>query len=261
MALPYAQQPYFLYPHPQWPDNVKPALTEDDSSSILDDKVLDHPTPADMTTSDSCDSRRPSIPKLEDDFAATPNMWHDRPHGVMPLQRHYSQPSVPMSAQNPHPFAHLNQVNCPPAMYPSQTWPLFARSEASTPTPFFTPVPESFDTQPQYPGGPVNVSAFSHNEPLSAISMSPDSSQGGWASTTSSDAAEAARGLRHTRLRGSSPMLVLRSDGIRKKNAKFEIPKDRNLDNIDKLIQSTSNEEERKELKQQKRLLRNRQAA
>ncbi|KAK7606192.1 hypothetical protein JOL62DRAFT_364558 [Phyllosticta paracitricarpa] len=52
-----------------------------------------------------------------------------------------------------------------------------------------------------------------------------------------------------------------RRDGIRKKNARFEIPPERSLLNIDQLIAQSSNEEEIKELKQQKRLLRNRQAA
>ncbi|KAL1383689.1 hypothetical protein HDK64DRAFT_39234 [Phyllosticta capitalensis] len=52
-----------------------------------------------------------------------------------------------------------------------------------------------------------------------------------------------------------------RRDGIRKKNARFEIPPERSLHNIDQLIAQSSNEEEIKELKQQKRLLRNRQAA
>lgn len=58
-----------------------------------------------------------------------------------------------------------------------------------------------------------------------------------------------------------SPQLVLRPDGIRKKNARFEIPKERNLQTIDALIQASTDENEKKELKQQKRLLRNRQAA
>jgi hypothetical protein len=49
--------------------------------------------------------------------------------------------------------------------------------------------------------------------------------------------------------------------GVRKKNARFEIPVERNLQNIDILISSCKNEDEVKELKQQKRLLRNRQAA
>ncbi len=52
-----------------------------------------------------------------------------------------------------------------------------------------------------------------------------------------------------------------RGDGIRKKNARFEIPAERNLNNIDQLISQSTDEQEIKELKQQKRLLRNRQAA
>ncbi|KAJ6783560.1 hypothetical protein PWT90_10617 [Aphanocladium album] len=53
----------------------------------------------------------------------------------------------------------------------------------------------------------------------------------------------------------------LRRDGVRKRNARFEIPADHNLNNIDQLIAESTNEMEIKELKQQKRLLRNRQAA
>jgi hypothetical protein len=52
-----------------------------------------------------------------------------------------------------------------------------------------------------------------------------------------------------------------RDGGIRKKNARFDIPAERNLFNIDQLISSCTNDDEMKELKQQKRLLRNRQAA
>jgi hypothetical protein len=53
----------------------------------------------------------------------------------------------------------------------------------------------------------------------------------------------------------------LRRDGIRKKNARFDIPAERTLSNIDQLIAQSTNDDEIKELKQQKRLLRNRQAA
>lgn len=59
----------------------------------------------------------------------------------------------------------------------------------------------------------------------------------------------------------SDSNLTVRRDGIRKKNARFEIPPERTLSNIDQLIAQSTNEEEIKELKQQKRLLRNRQAA
>ncbi|KAG5997533.1 hypothetical protein E4U54_002349 [Claviceps lovelessii] len=63
-----------------------------------------------------------------------------------------------------------------------------------------------------------------------------------------------------------SPMVrshndLRRGDGIRKKNARFEIPAERNLTNIDSLISQSTDDQEIKELKQQKRLLRNRQAA
>ena len=49
--------------------------------------------------------------------------------------------------------------------------------------------------------------------------------------------------------------------GIRKKNARFDIPEGRTLDTIDDLIKNCGNESDLKELKSQKRLLRNRQAA
>lgn len=51
------------------------------------------------------------------------------------------------------------------------------------------------------------------------------------------------------------------SDGIRKKNARIEIPPDRNLSNIEELIENAQDEEVLKELKAQRRLLRNREAA
>ena len=60
--------------------------------------------------------------------------------------------------------------------------------------------------------------------------------------------------------RAHSPLHV-RRDGIRKKNARFDIPAERTLMNIDQLIARSQDENEIKELKQQKRLLRNRQAA
>ncbi len=68
------------------------------------------------------------------------------------------------------------------------------------------------------------------------------------------------------RMRPDSPAIrshneLRRGDGIRKKNARFDIPVERNLHNIDQLIAQSTDEQEIKELKQQKRLLRNRQAA
>ena len=59
----------------------------------------------------------------------------------------------------------------------------------------------------------------------------------------------------------SSAADCLRSDLARKKNTKIDIPSERNLVNIDRLIEESTNEAERKELKSQRRLLRNREAA
>lgn len=52
-----------------------------------------------------------------------------------------------------------------------------------------------------------------------------------------------------------------RRDGIRKKNGRIDIPHERNIESIDQMIETTTDENMLKELKQQKRLLRNREAA
>ena len=66
-------------------------------------------------------------------------------------------------------------------------------------------------------------------------------------------------------MRPSSPPRTMvdiqRRDGIRKKNGRIEIPQERNIHTIDQLIETTKDEDLLKELKQQKRLLRNREAA
>lgn len=91
----------------------------------------------------------------------------------------------------------------------------------------------------------------------------PTSPLEGWTSPTIHDPMDPRTGPK--RARPGSPVgahsPLLRRDGIRKKNARFEIPAERNLLNIDQLIAQSSDDQEIKELKQQKRLLRNRQAA
>lgn len=89
--------------------------------------------------------------------------------------------------------------------------------------------------------------------------MSPQSSQG-WMPAPMDLADAPSHPNKSPSYRNDSP-LSMRRDGIRKKNARFEIPAERTLSNIDHLISQSTNEEEIKELKQQKRLLRNRQAA
>lgn len=52
-----------------------------------------------------------------------------------------------------------------------------------------------------------------------------------------------------------------RRDGIRKKNGRIDIPHERTIESIDHMIETATDENDLKELKQQKRLLRNREAA
>ncbi|KAI9886305.1 MAG: hypothetical protein M1823_001914 [Watsoniomyces obsoletus] len=113
----------------------------------------------------------------------------------------------------------------------------------------------------QSDSGPM--SAFSM--PLSTDGSMPTSPLGEWSTTGAVGEGMDLRSMQ-ARPHPGSPLsphspLLLRRDGIRKKNARFEIPAERNLLNIDRLIAQSSDEREIKELKQQKRLLRNRQAA
>ena len=248
MALRYPQQTYAVYAPPQWADDVKsyPDEEDDDESAPLDDQ-----SPSDL--SGLPDGRRHSMIKIEEEFHGAPTMYHERPG--MAQMRHYSHPNVPLI--NTH---HMGRPHNQPysASYgPTPQWPMPTHSQSSTPTPMFGAVQEPIPVQ----FAPTTNYAYQSQDPTSAVSMSPQSSQGGWASATSSDGAEQRVDPRSPRWRPMSPMTVQRSDGIRKKNARFEIPRERNLSNIDTLISQSTDDLEKKELKQQKRLLRNRQAA
>lgn len=83
-------------------------------------------------------------------------------------------------------------------------------------------------------------------------------------STSSSDAVEKIPRSGHVQsptFNHNAPHL--RRDGVRKKNARFDIPDGHNVHTIDLLIAAAdpTNEEKIRTLKQEKRLLRNRQAA
>lgn len=251
MAQRYPQQTFAVYTHPQWPEELKSAYSEDGESHPLDDRDLRQPSPMGLV-----DSRRHSMIKVEDDFNTAQHMWSERPHAHMAQMRHYSQPTVPSISTGPHTSHRPQEPNYGPYA-PAPSWPMALHSQSSTPTPSFGPVQDPIPLQ--Y----TQLSNFPYQpqDPLSAVSMSPQSSQGGWNSATSSDGAEQRDFPGSPRFRAMSPQTVLRSDGIRKKNARFEIPRERNLANIDALIMQSTDDQEKKELKQQKRLLRNRQAA
>ncbi|KAK3495622.1 hypothetical protein B0T13DRAFT_401935 [Neurospora crassa] len=134
----------------------------------------------------------------------------------------------------------------PQAEYESSTVPLFRPATVQAQTPFSNPSNQA-----------VMFQQLGHHG-IPAVPASPPKEH--WINQELKNQAMAKRNRPTTPLIRSHNELR-RGDGIRKKNARFDIPAERNLSNIDQLIAQSTDEQEIKELKQQKRLLRNRQAA
>lgn len=134
----------------------------------------------------------------------------------------------------------------PQAEYESSTVPLFRPATVQAQTPFSNPNNQA-----------VMFQQLGHHG-IPAVPASPPKEH--WINQELKNQAMAKRNRPTTPLIRSHNELR-RGDGIRKKNARFDIPAERNLSNIDQLIAQSTDEQEIKELKQQKRLLRNRQAA
>lgn len=256
MELSYQHpQPYPLYENPQWSDELKPNFSEGEHDAHREH----HPSEPVSPTDYACLShgQRPSAVKVEAEYATSEAMWHDRTHESHFSTRHFSHPSISAAtAHAQHPTYMRIDPNFAASYAQPPAWAL-SPSGTTTPTPAYGSL-DSYGQPVQYATHPT----FNFNQdPASAVSMSPQSSTGGWASATSTDSAEQQGLLQSPMYRPVSPQLVLRPDGIRKKNARFDIPKERNLQTIDALILASTDENEKKELKQQKRLLRNRQAA
>ncbi|KAF9894396.1 hypothetical protein FE257_007899 [Aspergillus nanangensis] len=258
----YSQPAFDFYQQSPATLHTKPSYPEEDEMSVLDDKILDSTSPE-----FSADHRRSSYDQAPDAFSHRDSVWSEFSH----QSRHNSHVAHPLFEPAPNPFMRVDGPH-PAAAYPQQTpWSLSKESGSCTPTAMYEHFPSELDNSSSAPfsGGavgpvnPINM-PMSYRQGMAfpapgAVAMSPQSSQG-WmpASTDMPDAAS--RPTKSPTYRNSSPLSV-RRDGIRKKNARFEIPAERTLSNIDHLISQSTNEEEIKELKQQKRLLRNRQAA
>lgn len=244
---------------------------EDDEMSVLDDKILDSTAP------DLSDPRRPSY-DAQDAFSHRNSIWSNYSHPSSDQSRptsHLGQSVIDSSAplmpvDGPSAFAEQHQQH---HHQQQQPWSV-SRTESGSCT------PTGYDQYPsEAEGGSTSAAPFSGGAvgpvgsiPMGAVSfrngmgfaapggvaMSPQSSQG-WIPAPM-DLADAAVQAKTASYRNGSS-LTIRRDGVRKKNARFEIPAERTLSNIDALISQSNNEEEIKELKQQKRLLRNRQAA
>jgi hypothetical protein len=234
---------------------------------VLDDKILDPNTP---DVSSLVDQRRHSYDPSHEDMSRTsmfPEYMHQNSNAQV---RHPQQHTNPLFDSANNGFVRMDTSQGVSYNQQAPNWPMSSDSGSCTPTPTYDTHYAEYEAggpvsySNQYTG-PVNFSTIpyrtnsAHGLP-SAVPMSPQSSQG-WMSAASSEAPDS-RSIpkRSPTYRPTSPLHV-RRDGIRKKNARFEIPAERTLGNIDYLINQSNDDQEIKELKQQKRLLRNRQAA
>lgn len=264
----YAQYDFYQ----QSPSTLDLPPSEEDEMSVLDDKILDSTSPG------LSDPRRPSYDADAAAFSHRNSVWSNYSHASSDQSQSQSQsrPSHLSQSVLDSTGAQFMPVDGPqPYAPPQASWSLSRTASGScTPTAYDQYPSEAeqnaasgpFSGGAVGPVGAIPMGAVSYRGAVNfaappgtgGVAMSPQSSQG-WMPAPM-DLADAAAAAKSSAYRNGSP-LTLRRDGIRKKNARFEIPAERTLSNIDQLISQSTNEEEVKELKQQKRLLRNRQAA
>ncbi|CEL08395.1 Putative BZIP transcription factor [Aspergillus calidoustus] len=259
----YHQTPSALDQKPQ----SASSYPEDDDMSVLDDKILDSTSP-DLTS--VADHRRHSYEHGPEAYQHRDSVWSDFSQSVSSNQSRHSSHVAHPFFESPH-APYMRMDNGLPYGQ-AQPWTMTKDSGSCTPSAMYDHYSTDMDNTSVAPfaGGAVgpvntvNMPSMSYRQhipfaPPGAVAMSPQSSQG-WMPASTDMPDPGSRPKNSPTYRNSSPLSV-RRDGIRKKNARFEIPAERTLSNIDTLISQSTNEDEIKELKQQKRLLRNRQAA
>ena len=252
------------------PSQLSLESIDERSDSVLDDDILDDAPATDMAG--RYDQQQPEAFRAGHAFLpAGQPAWQEMPS---------NSDAIPFNSMNPphhflpaDPTSQFHHQTDPShsADYGHSSWQHQSTNLASTPhsAVFGAFPPDSVEGEDPYsnhherpiPHGLPMTTAPDHQQ-YAASATSPQSDNG-WMSTSSSDPTE-----RLPKREQLSPLFDhnpprLRPDGVRKKNARFEIPEDRKVDTIDKIIMQCDPTDEHllKELKQQKRLLRNRQAA
>lgn len=266
-------------------DSKRPAFIDEDDAAVLDPSILD----ADIMQSPNNTSFR------KDSFANNSGVLS--PADSQAWDHSYSAGLTVESASAgaTNPFHEDGSIYMRPHNHPQPqsfgqhqqppSWPFEHGSGNCTPTTGaeFMPPPAPFDNSTQFVHGRADSAhgSFSHAPPQAPpqhfngphpeanfipapqvhTPMSPHSHQD-WMGMAQQ---EMEGRPSHKRMRPGSPPRTLldfqRRDGIRKKNGRIDIPQERNIQTIDDLIEKTTDEDLLKELKQQKRLLRNREAA
>lgn len=236
----------------------------EEEDHILDENILDH-----SAVDSGLEMSPPMVDSRRDSFAVGSSLFSPKAEDWQSVEMQSVPSNNPFLEQpqqhSNNPFMRMDQTQHSSFGPRNNGWSMGHSSGSCTPMQQFDNMPAEYDTsaasifqRPMQgqtpftnPTGQLNLfsSIGSDNQSI------PTSPQKGWAGP--SDA---------KKMRSGSPAIrshndMRRGDGIRKKNARFEIPAERNLGNIDQLIAQSSDDQEIKELKQQKRLLRNRQAA
>ncbi|KAL8875948.1 MAG: hypothetical protein Q9198_005769 [Flavoplaca austrocitrina] len=251
---------------------------DDESDTVLDDRILERSTT--NMSPPILGHRRDSFADNTSTISPRDNRWSDFSYSTdstTTLMQTNNVTSPLFFDQNGHAFAQDDAASGTMYSHPSVVWEPQGGQGTCTPTTTYDMFPQDPDVKgmpPDYPTDSMNpqlqgmygalpMSQPAHYYNGNTVLTSPRSSHD-WSSAESAEHMEIRSLPNGNQL--SSPSYhtnppLLRRDGIRKKNARFEIPAERTLRNIDTLISQTTNEQEIKELKQQKRLLRNRQAA
>ena len=234
---------------------------DEETGSLLEDGMLDH-----SGVDSGLDMSPPMVDSRRESFAVGGSLFS-------PKQEDWQQSVEMQSVPSNNPFAAAHGNNPFLQQSPDQSQPQgfghqggqwsMSNSGSATPLPQFDGLPVDYETSSSLFRGPSlpGQTPFGHANAAGLFSgvggpSMPSPPKDHWMG-----AGPMSKKMRPGSPSGRSHNELRRGDGIRKKNARFEIPAERNLSNIDQLIASSNDDQEIKELKQQKRLLRNRQAA
>ena len=240
---------------------------EEDEGSILDENILDHNSALDS----GLEMSPPMNGSRRDSFAVSSALFSPKTDEWQHVDMQPMASNNPFAEQNNNPFMRVDSQSSSYG-HQSQGWSMSNGSGMSTPMQGHDGLPSEFEVNaPIFQRPMQNQTPFTNpgNQQMPLFSSGntsngsiPTSPQKEWSVADAMDHRAMPKRMRpHSPTLRSHPDMSRRGDGIRKKNARFDIPAERNLNNIDQLIAQSTDEQEIKELKQQKRLLRNRQAA
>ncbi|KAK3366933.1 hypothetical protein B0T24DRAFT_534071 [Lasiosphaeria ovina] len=238
---------------------------DEEDASILDENILDQ-----NGLDSGLEMSPPMVESRRDSFAVSSALFSPKTEDWQSVEMQSVPSNNPFLDQhsNNNPFLRMDQNQ--QTAYQSHTWPMTS-SGSVTPLQTFDGLPAEYDNGVSLFHRPVTIQAQTpFSNPSNQVAMFQQLGHSQSIPTSPQKDHWMSQELKNQamtkRPRPTSPLIrshndLRRGDGIRKKNARFDIPAERNLSNIDHLISQSTDEQEIKELKQQKRLLRNRQAA